>query len=49
MSKPPRHFLDLNELPTRELRTMLDAGVAMKAKLKAQKKLDAEPLKPLRG
>ena len=36
MSKPLRHFLDLSELPTAELRTMLDASVAMKAKLKAR-------------
>jgi ornithine carbamoyltransferase len=49
MSKPPRHFLDLNELPTKELRTMLDAGIAMKAKLKAQKKHDAKPARPLEG
>ena len=35
MSKALRHFLDLSELPTRELRNMLAAGVAMKAKLKA--------------
>jgi ornithine carbamoyltransferase len=33
-----RHFLDLNELPTKELRNMLDASVAMKAKLKAHAK-----------
>ena len=37
MSKALRHFLDLNELPTKELRNMLAASVAMKAKLKAQK------------
>ena len=37
MSTGPRHFLDLSELPTQELRNMLAAGVAMKAKLKAQK------------
>ena len=35
MSKALRHFLDLSELPTKELRNMLDASVAMKAKLKA--------------
>ena len=45
MSQSPRHFLDLNELPTAELRTMLDAGVAMKAKRKAH----AERDKPLDG
>jgi len=49
MSKALRHFLDLSELPTRELRNMLAASVAMKAKLKAQKKQDAEPVKPLEG
>ena len=30
MSKAPRHFLDLFELPTKELRAILDASVAMK-------------------
>jgi ornithine carbamoyltransferase len=45
MNKPPRHFLDLNELPTKELRNMLDAGVAMKAK----QKQDAKPPRPLEG
>ena len=35
MSKAPRHFLDLSELPTKELRNMLAASAAMKAKLKA--------------
>ena len=35
MSKTPRHFLDLTELPPSELRNILDAGGAMKAKLKA--------------
>ena len=44
MSKPPRHFLDISELPSEELRTMLDAGVAMKAKLKAQGKARDKPL-----
>ena len=38
MSKALRHFLDLSELPTKELRNMLAASVAMKAKLKAQKR-----------
>ena len=38
MSKAPRHFLDLNELPIQELRNMLAASVAMKAKLKAHEK-----------
>jgi ornithine carbamoyltransferase len=45
MSKALRHFLDLNELPTKELRNMLAASVAMKAKLKAHDK----PAKPLEG
>jgi ornithine carbamoyltransferase len=45
MSKPPRHFLDLHELPTRELRNMLAAGLAMKAKRKA----DEPSSKPLAG
>ncbi len=38
MSKALRHFLDLSELPTKELRNMLAAGIAMKAKLKAHEK-----------
>jgi ornithine carbamoyltransferase len=38
MSSPtPRHFLDLSEMPTQDLRTMLDASVAMKARLKKAK------------
>ncbi|MDB5607588.1 MAG: argF, partial [Bradyrhizobium sp.] len=45
MSKALRHFLDLSEVPTKELRNMLAAGVAMKAKLKAH----AKPVKPLEG
>ena len=32
MSKSPRHFLDLFDVPTRELRAILDASVAMKNK-----------------
>ncbi|MEH2473539.1 ornithine carbamoyltransferase [Nitrobacteraceae bacterium AZCC 2161] len=44
MSTSPRHFLDLSALPVQELRNMLDAGVAMKAKLK---KGNAKPDKPL--
>ena len=43
MSQALRHFLDLSELPTKELRNMLAASVAMKAKLKAH----AKPVKPL--
>ena len=38
MSKPLRHFLDISELPPKELRNMLAASVAMKAKLKAHEK-----------
>jgi len=34
MSKALRHFLDLNEIPTKELRNMLALSVAMKAKLR---------------
>jgi len=47
MTRSPRHFLDLSELPTQELRTMLDAGMAMKKRLKASGGRD-ERL-PLRG
>src|SRR3977135_3999073 len=49
MSRARRHFLDLSELPTKELRNMLAASVAMKAKLKAQKKSGSKPVKPLEG
>src|SRR5256885_2179341 len=45
MSKSVRHFLDISELPPKELRNMLAAGVAMKAKLKAHEK----NRKPLEG
>jgi ornithine carbamoyltransferase len=45
MSKALRHFLDISELPPRELRTMLSASAAMKAKLKAHEK----GTKPLEG
>ena len=45
MSKALRHFLDLSELPTKELRSMLDASVAMKAKQKQH----AKAAKPLEG
>src|SRR4029077_7350119 len=45
MSKALRHFLDISELPTKELRNMLAAGVAMKARLKAHEKSG----KPLEG
>ncbi|MFT3940186.1 ornithine carbamoyltransferase [Rhodopseudomonas sp.] len=44
-SNTPRHFLDLTELPTSELRNMLAAAVAMKAKRKANADVD----KPLAG
>jgi ornithine carbamoyltransferase len=49
MSKALRHFLDINELPTRELRDVLAASVAMKAKLKAQKSGGLPADKPLSG
>src|SRR3981081_2293508 len=45
MSKALRHFLDLSELPTKELRNMLALSVAMKAKLKAHEKAT----RPLEG
>ncbi|HXL14437.1 MAG TPA: ornithine carbamoyltransferase, partial [Bradyrhizobium sp.] len=45
MSKPPRHFLDISALPLGELRSMLAAGSAMKAKVKAHEKAE----KPLAG
>ena len=45
MSKSLRHFLDISELPPKELRNMLDLSVAMKAKLKAHEKAR----KPLEG
>ena len=34
MSKAPRHFLDLLDMPTGELRAILDASVAMKKRRK---------------
>ena len=48
MSKVLRHFLDLNELPTAELREVIAASLAMKAKLKAQKNGGKEADKPLK-
>ncbi|MBW8853346.1 MAG: ornithine carbamoyltransferase, partial [Bradyrhizobium sp.] len=45
MSKSVRHFLDINELPPKELRNMLALGADMKAKLKAHEKAN----KPLEG
>lgn len=46
MTRTPRHFLDLSALPAGELRSMLDTGLAMKAKRKADFKaaLDDRPL-----
>jgi len=35
MSKSPRHFLDISEMPLGELRNIMDASRAMKARLKA--------------
>jgi ornithine carbamoyltransferase len=49
MSKALRHFLDLSEVPTKELRRILDASVAMKAKLKASKMQGSKLVKPLEG
>jgi ornithine carbamoyltransferase len=45
MSKSLRHFLDISELPPKELRNMLALSVAMKAKLKAHE----ANKKPLEG
>jgi ornithine carbamoyltransferase len=49
----PRHFLDLSDVPTTELRTMLDASAAMKARLKKAKanggSHDAACDQPLKG
>jgi len=51
MSKAVRHFLDINELPPKELQNMLALSVAMKAKLKAhetvKKPLVANPKRPI--
>jgi ornithine carbamoyltransferase len=49
MSKTLRHFLDLNQLPLDELREMLAASMAMKARLKAQKSGGPLADKPLAG
>ena len=49
MSKALRHFLDLNELPLAELREVLNASLAMKAKLKAQQSGGREADKPLKN
>jgi len=50
MSKTtPRHFLDLSDMPTAELRTMLDTGVALKAQLKSAKANNELWKQPLRG
>jgi ornithine carbamoyltransferase len=49
MSKALRHFLDLNELPTAELREVISASLAMKAKLKAQQSGGKEADKPLKN
>jgi ornithine carbamoyltransferase len=48
MSKSPRHFLDLFDVPTKELRTILDASLTMKKKRKAgdisDRRLDGKTL-----
>jgi ornithine carbamoyltransferase len=49
MSRTLRHFLDLNQLPLDELREMLAASMAMKARLKAQKSGGPLADKPLAG
>jgi len=49
MSNRPRHFLDLSELPTTELRAMLDASAAIKARLKAAKASNQPWDQPLKG
>jgi ornithine carbamoyltransferase len=49
MSKALRHFLDLNELPLQELRDVLAASLAMKAKLQVQKSGGQEADKPLKN
>ena len=41
-NKTPKHFLDINELPLSELKRMLAASSAMKAKQKAH-----QPVRPL--
>ena len=45
MSAAPRHFLDLFDVPTKELRAILDASVAMKK----QRKAGQTAVKPLEG
>ena len=45
MSATPRHFLDLDVLPTSELRAILDSAHAMKLRIKAGDRSD----KPLEG
>ena len=45
MSAAPRHFLDLFDVPTKELRAILDASVAMKK----QRKAGQTAVKPLDG
>ena len=46
MSAPPRHFLDLTEIPVSELRGMIDASRAMKERIKRDR---ASADKPLAG
>ena len=47
MTAPLRHFLDISALPAAELRTMLDAGVAIKKRRKAG--LEGPGSRPLAG
>jgi ornithine carbamoyltransferase len=49
MTRALRHFLDLNELPTKELREVLATSLALKAKLKAQKSGGPAADRPLSG
>jgi ornithine carbamoyltransferase len=52
MTRPPskpRHFLDISEVSTAELRGIIAASRAMKAKLKAQEKHGEKAAKPFEG
>lgn len=49
MSTTPRHFLDLTAVSAGELRNILDAASAMKAKLKSQKDSSADRDHPLKN
>ena len=49
MSTSPRHFLDLTAVSAAELRNILDAAGAMKAKLKSEKGSNVDPERPLKN